>query len=103
MHVIDDISGEPCEIYHDDGRPGTPQEIVRSMLGEILTDKARICITAVRLPTIEEWARAVKAVKGENSILLWNKVLSFRGRLARSSMRETEISACVSVLRTRVK
>ena len=77
MHVIDDISGEPWEIPPDDGPREPRQKFVRPMGGEILPNKPRFCITAVRLPTIEEWARAVKAVKGENSILHWNKVLSW--------------------------
>ena len=77
MHVVDDISGEPCEIFHDNGNPGTPQEIVQSMLKEVLVDKARICINDVRLPTIEEWNRAVKAVKSESSVLHWNRILSW--------------------------
>lgn len=35
LHVIDDISGRPCEIYHDDGGPGTPQEIVLALLKQV--------------------------------------------------------------------
>lgn len=78
LHVIDDISGEPCEIYHDDSRPGTPQEIVQSMLEEVLMDTAApIRINAARLPTITEWDQAVKAVKSKNSTLHWNKILSW--------------------------
>ena len=77
IHVIDDISGEPCEIYHDDGRPGTPQEIVRSMLEEVLVGTARICIDCIRLPSIKEWDQAVKAVKGSDAILHWNRILSW--------------------------
>ena len=77
MHVVDDINGEPCEIYHDDGRPGTPQEIVQSMLEEVLMDTALIRINAARLPTIAEWEQVVKAVNGKENVLHWNHILSW--------------------------
>lgn len=77
IHVIDDINDAPCEIYHDSGNPGTPQEIGQAMLEEILANTAPIRINAARLPTIAEWDQAVKVVKSKNSILHWNNILSW--------------------------
>lgn len=77
LHVIDDISGAPCEICHDSGNPGTPQEIVQSMLEEVLMDTARIRIDDIRLPTIEEWDRAVKVMNSKGNVLHWENILSW--------------------------
>lgn len=64
MHVINDIKDTFCQIYHDDGNPGAPEEIVLAMLEKIIAAELDISIIPARAPTCREWDAMMGVIDG---------------------------------------
>lgn len=74
MHVINDIKDTFCQIYHDDGNPGTPEEIALAMLKKIIAAELGIFSIPARLPTCKEWDALVDAVGESDDMLHWQNI-----------------------------